>query len=428
MTGIMFILMMGLILVGIPVAFAILGSGMVFLLVTEMKPLLLIPQRMVTGLDSFPLLAVPLFIFVGEIMDKGGISKRMIQWADSLVGWMPGGLGVVTIVSCGIFAALTGSGPATVAAIGSIMIPSLVRSGYSLPRAAGMAAAGGALGPIIPPSIPMIIYGVTMGVSIPKMFLAGIIPGIMLIVLLCGVNFIITMKSPEIKNRQRVSFSGKVLLQHTWSALGALLLPVIILGGIYSGVFTPTEAAAVGVVYALGLGIFVYGEVKWKDIPRSLWKAMETAAMVDIIIAAANLLSWVMSVTQIGDVIIFQLKNYISSPFSYLFILMLLLFVVGALMDTVAAIIIIAPVIVPLGIALGLDPLHLGVIFVINLVIGYVTPPFGYNLFTATSITGLTFSQVVKGVLPFLLIEIVAVFIFAFFPGLITFLPNLLMK
>ena len=283
MVGIMFIIMLALIFVGVPVAFSILGSGIWFLLATDMKPLALVCQRAVTGLDSFPLLAVPLFVFVGDLMDRGGISRRMIRWAESFLGWMPGGLGVVTIVSCAVFAALTGSGPATVAAIGSIMIPSLVKNGYPMKTAAGMAAAGGALGPIIPPSIPMIIYGVTMGVSIPQMFVAGIVPGLLLAALLILVNLVIAVKNPEILRHRGTSFSIKEVLKNTWSALGALLLPVIILGGIYSGVFTPTESAAVGVVYALFVGIFVYREIKLSDLPKALVKSMETAAMLSLI-------------------------------------------------------------------------------------------------------------------------------------------------
>lgn len=426
MIGIMFLLMILMIFAGVPVAFSILGSGIFFLMESGMKPLTLVCQRAVTGLDSFPLLAVPLFVFVGDLMDRGGISKRMIKWAESLLGWLPGGLGIVAIVSCAVFAALTGSGPATVAAIGSIMIPSLVKNGYPKKTAAGMVAAGGALGPIIPPSIPMIIYGVTMSVSIPKMFIAGIIPGLTLMFLLIGVNAVIAMRNPEILKYKGAAFSFKELLKNTWSALGALLLPVIILGGIYSGVFTPTEAAAVGVVYALFVGIFVYREIKIPDLPKALVKSMETAAMVDFIIAAANLLSWIMSVTQISNQIVGTLSVFITNKYVYLLVLMLLLFLVGALMDTVAAIIIIAPVIVPLGISLGLDPLHLGMIFVINLVIGYVTPPFGYNLFTAGSVTGLKFNDIVRGVWPFLLVEMAAVMIFAYVPVLITWLPGLL--
>lgn len=425
MIGIMFIVMFALIFIGLPVYLSILGSGAMFLIVTGIKPLLLVSQRMTTGLDSFPLLAIPLFVLVGELMDRGGISRRMINWADALMGWVPGGLGVVTIVSCAIFAALTGSGPATVAAIGSIMIPSLTNTGYDKKSAAGMVAAGGALGPIIPPSIPMIIYGVTMGLSIPKMFIAGILPGLVMMLLIILVNFILIKNKPDVlKNREK--FSLKRLLKSTWSALGALLLPIIILGGIYSGVFTPTEAAAVGVVYALLLGFFIYREIGIKDLPDALLKAMETAAMVGIIMGAANLLSWIMSVNNFGDMVTNALGSFITTKYSYLIVLMILLFFVGALMDTVAAIIILAPVLVPFGIELGIDPLHLGMLFVINLVIGYVTPPFGYNLFTAQSITGLRFNEIVKGVMPFLIIELISVLLFAFVPSIITFVPNML--
>lgn len=426
MTGVMFIIMLVGIFIGLPVAFSILGSGMVFLILTDMKPLTLVAQRMITGLDSFPLLAVPLFVLVGDLMDRGGISKRMVRWAESLLGWIPGGLGIVTIVACAIFAALTGSGPATVAAIGAIMIPSLTEKGYPKTTAAGMVAAGGALGPIIPPSIPMIIYGVTMGLSIPKMFIAGIVPGLFLAMVLIGVNMMISVRNPQIMKFRGEPFNLKVFLKNTWSAMGALLLPVIIMGGIYSGVFTPTEAAAVGVVYALFVGVVLYKEIKISDLPKALIKSMETAAMVDFIIAAANLLSWIMSVTQVSTQVINFLMTFIHNKYTYMLMLMLLLFVVGALMDTVAAIIIIAPIIVPMGIALGWEPLHLGMIFVINLVIGYVTPPFGYNLFTAASVTGLKFNEVVRGVLPFLLIEMAAVLFMAFVPGLITWLPSLI--
>lgn len=426
MIGITFIIMLILIFLSVPVAFSILGSGIVFLTVTDMKPLTLVAQRVVSGLDSFPLLAVPLFVLVGEIMDSGGISRRMVKWAESLVGWLPGGLGIVTVVSCALFAALTGSGPATVAAIGGIMIPSLVEKGYPKESAAGLVAASGALGPIIPPSIPMIIYGVTMNLSIPKMFIAGIIPGLVITICLIILNILLSRRFPKLNTDTKMKFSLKEFLKNTWSASGALLIPIIILGGIYGGIFTPTEAAAIGVAYALIVGLFIYREIKIKDLPRILIKSMETAAMVNFIIAAANLLSWIMSVTKVSTIIIDFLTMFISNKYNYLLVLMLLLFFVGALIDTVAAIIIIAPIIVPLGIQLGLDPLHLGVIFVINLVIGYVTPPFGYNLFTACSITGLKFDKIVKGVLPFLILELLLVMLFAYVPIFITFLPNLI--
>ena len=261
---IVLIVLFGLMLFGVPVAFAILSSGIVYV-VEGGQSLLIMAQRMVSGLNSFTLLAVPLFIFVGNLMDFGGISKRLTDWARSLLGSLPGGLGIVTVVSCAIFAALTGSGPATVAAIGSIMIPAMLADGYTKETSAGMVAAAGALGPIIPPSIPMIIYGVTMSLSIPKMFIAGIVPGLVIAGALILVNIFLAFRNPVIlENRHKNKFDLKYSLKCLWRALGALGLPVLILGGIYGGIFTPTESAAVAIVYALIVGFF-YGELKVKD-------------------------------------------------------------------------------------------------------------------------------------------------------------------
>ena len=425
--GIMFLLMFLLIFLGVPVAFSIGLSTITFLAITNMKPLVLVAQRMVTGLDSFPLLAIPLFILVGNLMAGGGISKRLVRWAESLVGGLPGGLGIVAIHSCVVFSALSGSGPATVAAIGAIIIPSMIQKGYTTETSGGLIAAAGALGPIIPPSIPMIIYGVTMNLSVTDMFLGGIIPGLFIAVLLVVVNAVIAKKSPAILvHRNEVKFSMKNVLKSTWSGLGALLLPVIILGGIYGGIFTPTEAAAVGVVYSLLVGGLIYRELKLKELPQILINTMVTSGMICFIIGAANVLSWIMSATQFSNNIVDTLLKVVDNKIVYLLVLNLFLFFVGALLDNIAAIIIMAPILVPMGIELGLDPLHLGVLFVINIVIGFVTPPFGYNLFTACAITGLKFDRIVKGVWPFLLVEMIAVMIFAYVPGLITFLPNLL--
>jgi len=423
--GILFILLFALVAAGVPVCFSIAASTSIFLMITNMKPLLIVSQRMITGLDSFPLLAIPLFILVGNLMDVGGISKRLVKWADSLVGNLPGGLGIVAIISCTVFAALTGSGPATVAAIGSIMVPSMVEGGYSKRTAGGLCAAAGALGPIIPPSIPMIVFGVTMGVSIPAEFLGGIVPGIIIALLLVFVNVLISKRDPDIMAHRKVGrFSFSVFLRNTWSSIPALLLPVIVLGGIYGGIFTPTEAGAVGVVYSIIVG-FLYKELRFKDFKGLFIRSCETSAMVCFIMAVANILSWIMAATQVTNSIVGFLMTFITDKYTYLLVLNLFLLVVGALLDTGAAIIIFCPILFSLGISLGLEPLHLALVMVINLVIGYVTPPFGYNLFTACSITGLKFGEIVKGVLPFLLVEVGAVFLFAYCPILVTWLPSL---
>ena len=421
-----FIALFGLMLLGVPVAFAILSAGMTYLAATGAS-ILVVPQRLIFGLNSFTLLAVPLFILVGNLMDFGGISKRLTDWAKSILGWLPGGLGIVTVFSCAIFAALTGSGPATVAAIGSIMLPSMLKAGYSRETSAGLVAAAGALGPIIPPSIPMIIYGVTMNLSIPAMFVAGVAPGLVIALALALVNVVFAYRTPQvIEYAKSMKFDFFLSLKLLWKALGALGLPVLILGGIYGGVFTPTVSAAIGIVYALILG-FALGELKLKDLPRILISSLKTSTMVNFIIAAASLFSWVVSKSQIGTVISEAFISLVggSQPL-YLLVLVLVLLVVGCLMDNVAATLILAPILIPVGVQLGCNELHIGMLFCICLVVGFVTPPFGYNLFTAVSVSGLNFKQIVKGSLPFLITEILLLFIFAYVPGIITWLPRLM--
>jgi C4-dicarboxylate transporter DctM subunit len=426
MMGLVFGSVFGLMFLGVPVVFSLLMAGIIIFAETGMQPMFIVAQRTVTGMDSFPLLAIPLFIFVGNIMDKGGISRRLIDWAESMVGFARGSMGYVAILTCAMFAALTGSGPATVATIGVIMIPAMVAKGYPRHTSAGMVAAAGALGPIIPPSIPMIIYGCTMSLSIPDMFIGGIFPGLLITALLMLANFVTARRSPDIMKAPTVPFSPTALFKSTFKAAGALFLPILILGGIYSGVFTPTEAAAVAVVYSLFVGVILYREMKLSELPAVMLDSIRVSAMCVIITGAAKLLSVILSTTRLTQTIVSSLIVYIDTPATYLIVLILFLLVVGCLMDTIASIIIISPILVPLGLELGIDPLHLGVLLVIVLVIGFVTPPFGVNLFTAVAITGEKFERVVKGALPFIAVELVAIVLLAMFPEIITWLPSLL--
>ena len=351
-------------------------------------------RSMVSGLNNFPLLAIPLFIIAGVIMAKGQISERLFNVFSYFFGNRTAGLPCAVTITCLFYGAISGSGPATVAAIGSIMIPAMLADGYTKETSAGMVAAAGALGPIIPPSIPMIIYGVTMSLSIPKMFIAGIVPGLVIAGALILVNIFLAFRNPVIlENRHKNKFDLKYSLKCLWRALGALGLPVLILGGIYGGIFTPTESAAVAIVYALIVGFF-YGELKVKDLPKILVNSAKTSAMVNIIISAASLFSWVVAKSRIGDVIQDWFINLVNgSKNMYLLILVLILLVVGCLMDNIAATLILAPIFIPIGIQLGCNELHIGMLFCIVLVVGFVTPPFGYNLFTAVSLTGLTFKH-----------------------------------
>lgn len=425
MAVILFGLMLGLMLLGIPIAFSIALSTAGFLVFTNSGSLLLLAQRFFLGMDSFVLLAVPLFVLTGYLMEQCGLSKRLIEWVECIFGRIQGSVGVVTIISCAIFAALVGSGPATIAAIGALMIPALLKSGYSEDTSAGLVAAGGALGPIIPPSVGMIVYGSTMNLSIPKMFMSAIIPGIMMVVGLIIVNFIIVRKKHIPPSE--LTFTTKEKVQRSWKALPALLLPVIILGGIYGGIFTPTEAAVVSVVYSMAVG-FCLKELKIRTLFKAMTSTIETSAMITLILGVSNLFGWILAYAKIPQAIAALVIPIVKTKFTYLIVLCILMLIVGALMETLTSIVILAPILAPIGIELGIDPLVVGMVFCLSLIIGVVTPPFGVNLFTVTSTTGLPFRRVVVGAAPFILSLIIVVFIVAVFPQILTFLPSILMK
>lgn len=427
MYSFVFAIFFGLLLLGIPVAFSIIATGIAFIEITDIKPLIILATKITTGADSFPFLAIPLFILVGNLMNFGGISRRLVRWANCLVGWMPGGIGAVCIFASMIFGALTGSGPATVAAIGSITIPAMIAAGYDRGEACGIANVAGAMGPIIPPSITMIVYACSMGVPVTDMFVGGIVPGIMIGLMMIAMNIFRARRNPNvIARKNEYHFSGKELIYSTVGTLPALGLIVVILGGIYGGVFTPTEAAAAGVVYALIVGLVIYRELKPSAFPKIMEETLKTSAMVTFILSAANVLAWIFAVTQLPATISAAFSQILTTKATYMIFTMIFLIIVGALIDSTTAVVIIAPIIVPLGVSLGIDPLHLGVLYCINVAIGYGTPPFGYNLFMAMSVGKAKFNEVAKGSLPYLLVQLVAIFIIAFCPKIVTFLPDLL--
>ena len=410
-------------MLGIPVSFAILLSCLAYLLPSGIA-LTVVPQQLVTGMNSFVLLAVPLFTLTGYLMESTSLSNRLVEFVECLCGRIRGSMGAVTIITCAIFAALTGSGPATVAAIGAIMMPALDRSGYPRSTSAGMIAAGGALGPIIPPSANMVVYGATMGLSVSQMFIGGVIPGIFIAVCLCLVNAVMARKLHLAKSD--VHYFPKEILRRTLRAVPTLVLPVIILGGIYGGIVTPTEAAVLSVVYATAYGL-ITRELNLQNIWKALNKTVMTSAVVAFIIAVATLFGWILTRTQLPATIGAQIMTVITNKWVYIAVLMIILFVVGCLMETIASILILAPILVPVGIQLGVDELHLGVLFCITLTVGFITPPFGINLFTASSTTGENYTSVVKGVVPFMIIMILCVLVCAFVPQTITFLPNFML-
>jgi C4-dicarboxylate transporter DctM subunit len=423
MASMLVILLFVFIAIGLPIVFCIEMAGALFLMITQMRPLFLVVQRTMVGMDHFTLLSITLFILAGFIMEESSLSKRLVSCVDVWCGRLPGSVGVVTIISCTIFAALTGSGPATVAAIGGIMAPSLIRAGYKPRDAAGLVAAGGALGPIIPPSVPMISYGSTMSLSIPKMFMASAIPGLFIALLYILVNVFQTKKWKLAPMGDKKTLSEK--LSHTWKALPVLLLPVIILGGIYGGIFTPTEAATSAVVYSLGLALF-YRELTPSKAYRIFARALQSSGCIITILGAANLFAWLLTATRIPVIVSRIVISVVHNQTVYMLILLVILFIMGTLMETIATIVLLAPILVPIGIELGMDPLHLGVTFCIALIVGFITPPFGINLFAAVSATGVTYTNVVKGVIPYMVAACVAVIIIAFCPFMTQWLPNLL--
>lgn len=422
----MAILLLGLLLVlifiGIPVGFAILLTSSLFIQITDLTPLVIVAQRLVLGLDSSSLLAIPLFTLMGYIMEACGLSKRLVDWVYALFGRIRGSLGIVTIICCTIFAALSGSGPATVMAIGSLLIPAMVENGYPPRSAAGLTAMAGALGPIIPPSIVMIVYGTTMSVSIAKMFMGGILPGLLIAFFLIITNQIVTRKFDLKVSTEHYSFRD--LMKITWRALPTLVLPILILGGIYGGIVTPTESATVGCVYSLVLAV-IYRKINLKSFIAILQKSVETTATIAILTGSAAVFGWILSMTripaQIANVIVPMLGG---NTILYWIILLIILMFVGCIMDALASIVMLAPILVPIGLAMGIDEIHLGIVFCVTLIVGFVTPPFGANLFSVVGLTKQPFAEVVKGVVPFLCASLVALLLIVIFPQISTFIPS----
>lgn len=412
-----------MLIIGIPVAYAIGLSGVLFLLITSMRPMIVLPQRLFLGMDTYVLIAIPLFTLAGYIMECGGMSQRLVDCIEKYFGKMKGSMGIITIVCCMVFAALTGSGPATVAAIGAIMLPGLLKSGYTKQQAAGLLAAGGALGPVIPPSICMIVYGCTMNLSIPTMFMASMLPGLLLTFVFLIVNIIIAKRNHIVAVEEK--YTVKEILLSTWRALGVLFMPILVLGGIYGGIFTPTEAAVICVVYCTIISI-VYKELSVKRFVEALEKTVESSSTIIMIVAMSNIFGWILSASKVPTTIAETVVPLLHNQTVYLLVLLVFLFIAGCFMETLASIVIFAPILVPIGIELGIDPLHLGVVFCIALVVGFITPPFGVNLFTATGVVKVPFLDVVKGVSPYVAAAMLVVLILAFVPGIVLWLPSIM--
>ncbi|GLO64461.1 MULTISPECIES: TRAP transporter large permease subunit [Oceanobacillus] len=407
-----------LLIIGAPIAVAI-GLSSFIAMMQEGVSIDVFSRTIFAGIDSFTLMAIPFFIFAGDLMLAGGTSKRLIDFAKKLVGWSTGGLPIAGVMSSMLFAALSGSSPATVAAIGGIMIPSLNDAGYSRKFAIGLMTTAGTLGIIIPPSITLLVYGSSAEVSISNLFLAGIVPGIFIGLVLIIVSYIISKKEgfkPE--GRASLGAVGKSFISAIWG----ILLPVIVLGGIYFGIFTPTEAAAVAIVYSLIIGLFVYKELTLRSLIDVTKKSVITSSMIMLVIAASNVFSWYLTFEQIPTNLASVLLNYANTEVAFLFLVIVILLLVGMFMDTSAAVLIFVPLFLPMVSQLGIDPIHFGIIMIVALSIGMITPPFGLNLFVASGISKVSLLEVIKSTAPFILVMIFTLLIITFVPELSLFL------
>ena len=427
MSGIILILLFIVMLFfNVPIMISLGVSSVVYCLFLSNAPMSMITNVYFTSLDSFPLIAIPFFILAGDLMMAGGISRRLIDMCRAVVGSVTGAIGSVTVVASMIFAAIAGSGTATVACIGGITIPEMLKEKYDKGYASALAAVAGALGPIIPPSVAMILYGVACQVSITDLFLGGIVPGVLMAIGLIALNTFLCKRygwglkkgDPEIQ----IPSVGKAFKEGIW----ALMVPVIILGGIYGGIVTPTEAAIIACDYAIIISLFVYKEYKVKDIPSIVKKTVETTGTVMILVATAAALGKLLTIEKIPTTLAAALVSVSDNPVIILLIINIFLLFVGMFMETYAAIILLAPVLLPTVQAIGVDPLHFGLIMVVNLTIGLCTPPVGVNLFIAARIGNAPMENMFKWLLPTLAVLLVVLMIITYIPGVVMFLPNLI--
>ena len=402
------------IMIGMPIAFTLGISTLATVLATDAIPIDFLPQTAFTSIDNFPIMAVPFFIAAGIIMGGGNIIKRLLRLSDELLGFLPGGLALVAIVTCMFFAAISGSGPATVAAIGTLLIPAMINQGYNAGFATAVVATAGSLGVIIPPSNPLVIYGIVGQQSISKLFMSGILPGILTGLALMLVTYIVSKKNGW--QGDKTSFNLNSTLKAAWDAKLALLVPVIILGGIYGGFMTPTEAAAVAAAYGLIIGFFVYKDLTFKKMYENLADAGVTSSIIILLIVMASIFGRLITLEGVAETVAHFVLTISENKIIILLLLNILLLLVGLVMEALAAIVILTPILLPIAVELGVDPIHFGLIMVFNLAIGFITPPVGVNLFVAAGIAKLEIEQVVKGIVPLLITMLVLL-------GLITYIP-----
>lgn len=412
------------IFLGLPIGIAIGLACLVTIVFATNLDLSIILEQAFSGINSTVIMAIPFFMFAGILMGKGGISRKLLDLANAIIGWVKGGLAMVTILTTMFFSAISGSGPATVGAIGSFMIPEMKKNKYGSGFGAAVTATAGSLGIIIPPSIPFILYGVVAEVSIGDLFIAGVIPGILIGALLMITSYLVLRNKVDIpvQPRQPISTVFKMVYEAKWS----LLAPVIVLGGIYLGFFTPTEASVVAVVYALIIGIFVHKNLGKKELYDSFTETLKLLGATIYMVALSFTFAYILTIEKVPSAIVDFLLSISDNKYVLLILINIFLLIVGAFIDAVVSIVVLTPILLPIAMQIGIDPVHFGVIMIVNLAIGYVTPPFGANLFIASAISKEPIENIFKSSIPFLITMLICLALLVIFPSLSLFLPSLM--
>lgn len=424
MGGILFIAFFILLLLNVPIAVCLGAAAVIAMGVDGGTSLMAVPQAMFTSVNSFSLMAIPFFILAGNVMASGGISKRLVNFANLLVGGIKGGLSMAAILASMIFAAISGSCPATTAAIGSIMLPEMEKNGYETDFSAATVAAAGTVGQVIPPSVPMVTFCVLGGCSVGTLFMAGILPGILMGVVMMVISYIYAVKHKIVPVREKKTL--KEILHVLVDSIWAILMPVIILGGIYSGIFTPTESAAVAVIYGILVGAFVYRDLKLKDIVKILNDSAAGTAVIMLIMATAGAFSWILTSERIPQLIATTLLGLTSNKYVLLFLFNIVLLIAGCFLNPSAAVILLTPIMLPVLTAVGVSPYLVGIVMIVNLAVGQITPPVGSCLYVACNIAHIKLEPLVKAILPYLIALIATIFVITYVEPISLAIPQLL--
>ena len=425
MTGlVIFGLLCALMITGMPISIALGLTVLSFLFTMTQVPLESVALKLFTGIEKFEIMAIPFFILAGNFLTHGGVAKRMIRFATAMVGHLHGGLALGGVLACALFAAVSGSSPATVVAIGSILLPAMVKQGYPMKFGVGVIGTAGGLGILIPPSIVMVIYAVSTNSSIGKLFIAGIVPGLLLAALLLSVTWAVAKKR-NYPRMPRASLAEMVAAFR--ESFWGLALVVVVIGGIYSGIFTPTEAAAMSAAYAFFVSVYVYKDLTLKQVPKVLLDSANLSAMILYIITNAVLFSFLLTSEQIPQSLAAWINDMGLSPWMFLMVVNVLLLVAGNFMEPSSILLITAPILFPVAMKLGIDPIHLGILMTVNMEIGMITPPVGLNLYVASGIANMGLTEVTKACAPWILVMLLFLLLITYVPAITLWLPNLLM-